>query len=285
MTAITEPCWVADMPEVEYHADPCPERSLSSTMAKAIIDGEAGPARLREVMLTGWEPKPEFEFGSAAHESILNRGEGVQYLDASDWRTKAARDWREEIREAGGIPLLAKQKPEVEAMAEQILANPVAAELFTRGTGQPEMSMFTIDRETGRWRRGRIDFLVDRSMIVDFKTSGQQHGAELEVWVKASYNFGYHQQAEAYLSQAVELGLVDPDAEFVHVVQEVKPPYPVGVYRVTVEQLLLGRALNARAMRLWDRCLTLDDWPGIPMTIRDSYLPAYAHQLDEEEDY
>lgn len=275
MSAVTGPCWIPDMPEEVYHADPCPEPSLSSTMAKRLLDGEAGPARLRQAILSQPEPKPCFDLGSAAHEQVLCRGRRPEYLDVPDWRRKESRQWRDEVHARGGIPLLAHQRAQVEAMVDAILAHPVAGDLFTTGSGHPEVSMFTLDPETGRWQRGRLDFLAGRDLIVDYKTTGRS--AELRAWEKQSWELRYHQQAAQYLSQAVALDLVEPDAGFVHVVQETNPPYMVAVYRVGDDQLEDGIARTRKALDIWDRCLTLGDWPGIPATIRTTHLPAWAH--------
>lgn len=278
MTTITEPCVVPDMPEAEYHADPCAEPSLSSTMAKTIVSGEAGPARLREVMAHGEEHKAVFDFGSAAHEKVLGRGAGVEVLDFPNWMTKAAKQARDEVRKAGRTPVLAKDAAQVDAMAEAILSNPVAGELFTRGRGAPELSMFTVDEVTGRWQRGRLDFLADRHTIVDFKTTGQS--AERRAWVKHSWDFGYHLQAADYLDMAISLDLVDEDAVFLHVVQETKAPYLLATYQVSGEQLAEGRRLMRRALDLWDRCLTLDEWPGLPQEVQLSSVPAWVASPD-----
>ena len=277
---IDSPCAVDGLPEDVYHADPCVEPSLSSTMAKTLLAGEAGPARLKQIMDEGFGHKSAFVFGSAAHEQILNRGIKPEFLDADSWRSKAAREWRDEVYERGGVPLLAKDKATVEAMAEQILAHPFAGDVFTTGAGCPEYSMFTIDKATGRWQRGRLDFLASRELIIDYKTTGQS--CELADWVKHSYSFGYRFQAAQYLAQATELDLVDADAVFVHVVQETKPPYLVACYQVSPEELEAGRKGIRQALDIWDRCLTTGDWPGVPKIVRESYLPAWATNQDNE---
>ena len=280
---ITEPTAFTNLPEADYHANlPLGDiPSLSSSMAKTIITGEAGPARLHQIMLAGQDHKPAWDLGSAAHEKILCRGIDPQYLEAPDWRKKESQDWRDAVYAAGGIPLLAKDRDAVDAMAEEILRHSVAGELFTRGEGAPECSMFTIDEQTGRWQRGRIDFLADRKTIVDYKTTGQS--CEIDDWIKHSYNFDYRQQAYQYLQQAIALDLVDADAVFLHIVQETKAPFLVGSYQMSEEELADGAARTRAALDLWDRCLTLDEWPGVPEVIRITNLPAYARPMTEED--
>ena len=83
MPEITEPTVLFDLDDATYHADRlCPERTLSSTMAKAILQ-PAGPARLRELLDNPPPRKKVFDFGSAAHEKVLGRGQPVVGIDGN----------------------------------------------------------------------------------------------------------------------------------------------------------------------------------------------------------
>lgn len=104
--AISKPCALDDLPECVYHTDPCVEPSLSSTMAKTLLSGKAGPARLKQFMDEGFGHKAVSDLGSAAREQILNRGIKLEFLDADSWRSKAAREWRDEVYERGGVPMV-----------------------------------------------------------------------------------------------------------------------------------------------------------------------------------
>lgn len=279
---VDEPCAIPDLDEGIYHEDSlCPEPSLSSTMAKTIVR-PGGPARVREAMLHREPPKDAFDFGSAAHEKILGRGAGVEIIDAPDWRSKAAREARDAARSDGKTPLLAKDAVQVDAMADAILNNDRAGELFTRGAGNPELSMFAPDPCTGRWQRGRLDFLASRTEIVDFKTSGVP--VDADSWTKHSWDYGYHIQAACYLDLAVRLDLVDPDAKFIFIAQEKTAPYLVASYTLSDEALEAGAAQVRKALSIWDRCLTLGDWPGLPISTQTISLPRWA-ATDDTEDY
>ena len=279
MSKITTPQVVEGMDEAEYHADPCVEPSLSSTMARTILQ-PGGPARLREVMKHGQQRKRVFDFGSAAHERILGRGQPVIAIDGN----RNSKVVKEQIAEAEGAGFLVLKTPDAEqidAMVEAVLAQPTAAELLTAGSGKPEVSMFDIDDRTGCWLRGRIDFLHSQQVIVDYKTAGQSVDAER--WSRHAWTYGYHTQAAHYLRLAVRLGLCDPDAAWLWVAQETTPPYLVAVHQASTELLDAGSTLLDRAITLWDRCLTLDDWPGLPTTITPIGLPRWA-DLTEGED-
>lgn len=279
MRRITAPTVLWDLPEEVYHADRlCPEPSLSSTMAKTILQ-PAGPARLRELLDNPPPRKKVFDFGSAAHEKVLGRGQPVVGIDGN--RNAAAVKAEIAAAEAEGFLVLKPAEVQaVDAMAEAILAHPLAAELLTSGGGKPEVSMFGIDDQTGRWLRGRLDFLHSRELVVDFK-SGQS--ASPHDFGRAAWSFGYHIQAAHYLRLAVALDLVEPGADYWLIVQEKAPPYLPAVYRLDVALLADGHARVRRAIDLWDRCLELADWPGFPTTPQTITAPAWATTEGEDQ--
>lgn len=276
---ITKPTALFDLDEAEYHADRlCPEPSLSSTMAKTILQ-PAGPARLRSALDNPPARKRAWDFGSAAHERILGRGQPTVAIDGNR-NTKSV---KEEIADAEAEGLLVLKPEELEAvgrMATAILSHPLAAELLTAGAGKPEVSMFNIDGRTGRWTRGRIDFIHSRDLIVDYKTAQSVNPAKFE---QASYDFGYHVQAAHYLRQAVALDLVDAHADYLLIAQEKAAPYLVHAYRFNQELMLHGASQVDRAITLWDQCLTLDDWPAFPSTPTELSAPRWA-DLTEGDD-
>ena len=50
------------------------------------------------------------------------------------------------------------------------------------------------------------------------------------------------------------------------------------------ELLAAGHAAVAKAVTIWDRCLALGDWPGLPHTIQTIGAPRWA-QIDDDEDF
>lgn len=276
MTAVldklTEPAALYDLDEDAYHADGlCPEPSLSSTMAKTILQ-PAGPARLREVMLNGQARKKEWDFGTAAHEKILNRGQPVIAIDGNR-NANAVKAAIAEAEAEGYLVLKSAEVAAVDQMAEAILANPLAAELLTDAAGRPEVSMFGTDEATGRWLRGRLDFLHSRQLVVDFKTAVSVNPDD---FTRSAWSFGYYTQAAHYLRLALSLDLVDDHADYLLIAQEKKAPYLVHVYRLDAELLAAGHEQIRRAIDLWDRCMALDDWPGFPPTITTLSAPKWA---------
>ena len=277
---ITKPTALFDLAEAEYHADQlCPERSLSSTMAKTILQ-PAGPARLRSALNSPPARKRAWDFGSAAHERILGRGQPTVAIDGNR-NTKAVREQIASAEAKGYLVLRPDEMTAVDNMAAAILNHPLAAELLTAGVGKPEVSMFDIDERTGRWTRGRLDFLHSRDLIVDYKTAQSINPGRFE---RAAYDYGYHIQAAHYIRHAVALDLVDAHADYLLIAQEKTAPYLVHAYRFDQGLLLHGVSQVERAITLWDQCLTLDEWPAFPSTPTELSAPRWANLTEGDDE-
>lgn len=269
---ITEPSALYDLDEAVYHADQlCPEPSLSSTMAKTIVS-PGGPAKLHELMHGERARKAAWDFGTAAHSKILGRGQEVAVIDGNR-NAKVVKEAIAEAEAAGLIVLKSEDAVAVDRMADAILAHPLAAELLTAGHGKPEVSMFGTDEATGRWARGRLDFLHSRELIVDFKTCA---AADRSGFERSAWSFGYHIQAAHYLRLAKQLDLVDDDCAYVLIAAEKSAPHLVAVYQLDGDLIEYGDQLVGLAFERWDRCLTLGDWPGLPPVITTIGLPKWA---------
>lgn len=248
-----------DMPEAEYHGDPVPDGSLSHSGAKVILG--KSPQHYRHRVDHGGGETAALLFGRAIHARILGTGaEIVVYGD--NLRTNGAKEKRAAALAAGLTPVSTGEAEVLDAMAEAFLAHPYARKLIER-PGAPEQSLFTIDEETGLWRRSRMDFMpaIDgpgRPVVVDYKSA-----ADADEWRfgKASATYDYPGQADWYLSDYASVG-GDPEAAFVFIAQEKEPPYAVAVYEVMADDLAAGRAYNRAAIRRYAECAAAGDWPG-----------------------
>lgn len=287
--AITRPGTYYDLDEEEYHADPVPGGSLSSTGVRRIMKA---PAKFRYYQLHPEPPRKELEIGSAAHAKVLGVGspfevvcdaEGVPF-DA--WRSKDAKARVRAIRDAGRIPVKPDEAELVDAMAEAVLAN-VDARALLESPGAEEVSLFGIDDATGVWKRGRVDFLGEPDTegwvpVVDYKTTKDAHPAEIE---KALFNYGYYQQAPWYLDLAHEVGPYGPGVHpvFAFIFQEKEPPYLCTVAAPEPDAIEWGRIRNRKAIDRYRQCVEADEWPGYAETIVRIGLPRWAaYQLDAE---
>jgi hypothetical protein len=263
-----------------YHADP----ALSASGAKLLVPPST-PALFR-YRQDHPERRSIFDFGSAAHKAVLQDDTAtVEIIDAPDWKTKAAREQRDAAYAAGAIPLLVHESTQVDAMAEQIRAHPIARRLFAPGSGKPEVSMFWQDDQTGQMLRSRLDWLPNpgasgRLIVPDYKTC---HSAERDAFGKSAASFGYHLQAAWYLAGIRALGM-DVDPAFVFVAQEKTPPYLVNVIELDMPAMEIGALLMRRAIDVFVECQKRDVWPGYADEVQTVSLPVWYQRLIEDGD-
>lgn len=282
MTPITEP-GVYDMTADEYHADPVPGGSLSSSGARKLLPPSC-PALFRYDLDHGEKHRRTFDFGHAAHGLVLGSGPELVVVDAPDWRTKAARQQRDEAYENGAVPLLADEYVQVVEMAAALREHPIASVLLDPDGGRPEQSLFWVDGPTGVKRRARLDWLPEqgdgRMIVADYKTTKSAAPDDIE---RAISSYGYHQQAAWYLDGLVTLDLADVTAAFVFIFQEKEPPYLVTVAEPDLMALRIGDALNRRAIDIYAKCRADDAWPGYSDDVERVRLPYYIERAMIEE--
>jgi hypothetical protein len=266
---------VYDLPDHVYHADPVPDRSLSSTGARRLLPPNC-PAKFAY-----WREHPdqqrEFDYGKAAHLYVLGAGPDIETIDAPDYRTKAAREALVAAYAAGKVPLLTSEHERVKAMADAIRQHPIAGRMFMPEFGEPEQSLFWVDGQTKVWRRARLDWLPvsrtgGRMILPDYKTCNR---ADVDGVQRTIATYGYHQQAAWYLAGAQALGLAE-DHAFVFVFQEKDPPYLVNVVEPDAAALRIGRLLNREALDLYAQCTRTGVWPGYSDDVERVSLPPYV---------
>lgn len=267
----------------DYHRDVVPGGSLSSSGARAILDPGC-PAQFHYDRQHPKPPKAEFELGTAVHTEVLGSGPANVVTDYDSWRTKAAQVERDKIRAANRIPLLAAEGEQVAAMAAAIRQHPIAGPLFTPGTGIAEQSLYWTDPETSVMCRCRPDWLKelpDLTLAVDLKTTKDASPAGIS---KAIADYGYHQQDPFYLD-GIQHVLGKP-ARFVFVFISKTPPYLITVRELSDADRAIGRAKNARALRIYAECERTGHWPdwtGDTPDIPYISLPPWAAQREAEE--
>lgn len=277
---ITEP-GIYDMTNEQYHADPVPGGSLSSSGARKLL-APSCPALFRYEQLHGQPPKRVFDFGTAAHGEVLGSGPELVVIDADNYRTKAAQEARDDAHASGAVPLLPHEWEQVQAMATAIRRHPEASALFAPDSGRPEQSLFWQDRASGVWCRARLDWMryrtAGRLLVPDYKTAVSADPRAIE---RSIGQYGYHQQGAFYIDGVKALG--GGDAEFLLVVQEKTAPYLVTVVQIDQASIRLGRERNRRAIELYRQCVTDDHWPGYSDRIEIVSLPSWAENQHLQE--
>lgn len=256
------------VPEAEYHSHPT---SLSVSGAKLMLKAPA----LFKYRQTHPEHRDVFDFGSAAHATVLGVGAEIIVVDAEDWRTKVAREAKEAARAAGKAPLLKADYQRVLDMAAELEKVPLVKQLMK--DGRPEVSAFCEDERTGVMRRSRFDLLDD--LVIDYKTAVS---AERNTFGRSAATYGYHQQAAWYEEIALDLG--QKVRGFLFVVQEKTPPYLCNVIELVPSAVARGAELNRRALERYRDCVAADSWPGYFIDgIQTADIPYYAYNDQEVE--
>ena len=269
--------------DAEYHGDtftPGQAPSISSSMLRDALRQPLAAFDYKRKQPT--TPTDAMEVGTIVHSLVLGTPSPVVTVDATSWRTNAAKEARETARAQGLIPILAQDLPALQQMASSVRNNTEAARLLDL-EGVCESSWFWTDTQTGMLCRARPDkaaFDGDRLVIIDYKTT---QDASEDGFSKAIATFGYHQQHAWYARAAVELGLVETieDVDFFFIVQEIHAHNLTAVYRISGRDVELGEMMNDHALAKLAAAFKNDSWPGYPNKAKLIQMPAWAYGRDE----
>lgn len=298
MTTVTEP-GVYDLPLSEYVQDPCPEPSLSASVAWELITRSPLHAWAKHPRLN-LEPIRKqgaaLDFGSVAHRLLLGDGIRIVVVEADNYRTKVAQQLRDAAYAAGDVPILSveyERATEMAAAARRQLADHDVGDVFADPTGLAERTL--VWREADTWCRCCADWIVPkpsgRVFVYDIKTTTNAHPA---AWTNRVVQLGHAFKAAWYCRGAIKtLGLPEPQVieelddrglrvrrlqskvTFRFVTQETTPPYALAVYEIDDEDLIQATEDAEAAILAWGKCLEADVWPGLPPKVMKLPLPAY----------
>ena len=247
------------IPHDDYHADPCPTPSLSSSVAKVLLRQSPAHAAMQHPKLNNNYVNAEssrFDLGTIAHALLLEDDSSrLITIEADDWRTKAAKEARDAARAEGKIPILVKQAAHLLKMvgaARQFIASSEVGDFKFL----PEQTLAW--QEGNVWCRARPDWLAPgHDLILDFKTT---EDASPEAAIRQIGRLGYDTQAAFYLRG---LQSVDPQADravFCFLFQEIEPPYACSLIALSNAYLEIANAKVDRAIKTWGYCLKSGDW-------------------------
>lgn len=263
--------------EVLYHADPCPQPSLSASIVKLVYDKSCQHAWTRHPALNpNCQPEQsnQFDLGSASHRVLLSGGYGgIEIITEKDYRTKAARVARDAAYENGVIPVLEKDMDRLNRMSCVALEFLAKTELSgILANGKPEQTL--IGRYKDVWLRGLLDWLTTpRDIILDYKTTAGS--SKPDQWIRNQLiPLGYDIQAHMYVLLNRLLG--GPDAKFVFLVQENTEPYACALVGAGPSIIASGKMKTDIAISHWRWCLENNEWPGYGYKIAWAEAPAWT---------
>lgn len=268
------------MPAEQYHADPCDVPSLSNSVAHILIAQSPLHAWMAHPRLNpNYRPdeSSRFDLGSAAHALLLEGNAAkICVIDAADWRTKAAKEQREEARANGLLPVLKKHDYAMRAMvkaARDFLASSELAGILD--DGEPELTVTWQEGETRL--RSRLDWLTtDRAVILDYKTCAN---AEPNAFIRNMGAMGYDMQ-DAFYTRGMEAHGEKPI--FVFLAQEIEPPYACSLISLSNMFLEVANAKVDRAIKTWADCMASGHWPAYPRQVCYAEPPNWMMREHEE---
>jgi exodeoxyribonuclease VIII len=257
-----------DMPNKEYHSH---RDYISASQIKDLLKNP----------YLFFHPQPQedkyvFNIGSAIHCLILEPhkfNDEFAVAPKCDKRTsKGKEDWNNFIEEnKDKIILESDDFDNLIELQKSTLAIPEVVKLLKNGVS--ERSFFTTLQD-GTKKKVRPDRLRDDNIIIDVKSC---RDASPDVFKRDIATYKYYVQAAYYIDV---LGA----KEFIFLAIEKTPPYMVGIYVLTPEDLDRGRELIQKALTLSNQPekYTKPLYTGKNGEVIQSLkLPAYIHYDDE----
>lgn len=247
-----------ELSPADYFAEPCPEPALTASGVTTLLSKSPAHFWHAHPALGGATRSKETAAsyrGSLVHRLALGKGDDFRVLEFDDFRTKAAKEARDECEADGIIPVLAHKFEEAEAMAEVL-----------RKRIELEMGGFDYQTEVvitgfwgGIWRRCMVDVWCPRlNVAIDVKTTADISDARMT----RAFAGGYARQKAWYLD-LIDAATGEPGRNlFQFLFVEGEEPFLSRTADMTEAWLTGARSENWRAERLFRRCLDQGDWPG-----------------------
>lgn len=254
-------------PDIEfgrYQAGLTKEPALSSGTIHTLLTASPLHAWTRHPQLNPnyqREEKEDFDMGTAAHAMLLEGSDAkLAWIEHDDFRTKAAKEARDEARSKRLTPVKVRHRPALEKMVE-------TARWFLRDCefgdllafGKPEQTLIWMEGPTHC--RGRADWITHsgQDTILDYKSTGGS--ASPEAWIRNQLTpSGYDLQAMWYARGFQKITGRRP--RFVFLVQENEPPYACSLVGLSPSAEAFANERIDIALDLWRRCLESNDWAG-----------------------
>lgn len=251
----------------QYHAD---TSHISSTGLKLLAQSPAHYwARYRDPNRKQQTETDALRVGKAVHcaalEPLKFSNRYVRMDEAVDLRTKAAREYRDELLAGGLVPLKAEEYDGVVALVAQLRRHAVWPQWLAGG--EAEYLITWQDEETGVQCKMRADYLLTPEqgsriglhfgLIDDLKSCRDARTFQRDAW-----NMGYHIQAAFYRrGYCAHFGTAEPPP-FVFLAWEKEPPYAGIPYPAGDTFLAIGDREVSRLLRLYAECQATDSWPA-----------------------
>lgn len=258
------------LPESEYRKAP----GVNISSLKAL---RRSPAHYKHALTEEDQESSALVVGTLVHQARLepqNLSYVVRPAEFTDWRTKAAKEWRD----AQKLPVITPDEEEVVLRCAQALREVPLIEQMARA-GHRELTCFKRHERTGLLLKGRAD-------LVSLDASGHRWGCDIKTVIEGMAarsqferrvsEYDYHLQAAYYMD------LFDLH-HFIFIAVE-KEGYPgVGPYELDAESIRLARRTNEAFLQTLAECQSSNSWPSYPREIREIGLTAWKRTIESED--
>lgn len=271
-----------DIDADRYHADPCPEPSLSASIAKIAIQKSLYHAWYGHPRLNAeYEESTsilQHRIGRAFHAMLLGKGAPVEVFGHKDWKKDIAKADRDNSLANGCTPLLEHQFENIERMVRaakrQISGREELA--YAMAGGVPER-VFIWQEETPAgpiWCRMMADWTPHAGpYAVDWKTTAASAGPE-DWGQRTMWDMGCEIQDAFYRRGFKAVLGIEYDA-LIFAVIEADEPHALMHHRVMPETQAAAEMDVKWAIRAWGLCLKHGRWPGYPKAMAWQERPGW----------
>jgi len=270
------------MDAMTYHADPCEEPSLSSSIANILLTKTPKHARTEHPRLNPRAKKAStraMDLGSVAHEILLGKGVGFEVAPFDNYRTKAAQEWRADALDRGKIPIkhdeLEAEKAIASAVCGVLIEIPGAENALCDGT--PESVAIWRDN-LGPICRTMFDWLdFDGGIVYDLKTTGTGID-DRSLNAKIAGDTTALDMRAVFRLRALEHLFPERAGSFMFrwIFVESSAPFEVRVFELDDTARTKGGRRCEFVISKWHECLTKNSWPGYPRQIERPVYPDWA---------
>ena len=245
---------------LEVSGDPNEKICLSASVAKVLVERSPLHAWCKHRLLGGFKAdRTAATDDGQIYEALIfgQQDQKIQLVDASDWRTNAAKDARASIERQGLIAMLAPKYAEYAHVAGAIKGGMQKAGFIFNGAIQQKL----LWEHSGVNCKAYLDqFVRTEGRIDDLKCVADASPAAV---ANHMVKYGYDIQEAAYTEAAETLY---PDllgrVKFTFWFAEKDAPFAVQPYTTTGMMKELGKRKWAFAKAVWLGCIAGNVWPG-----------------------
>ena len=272
-----------NVPASVYHADPCTTPSLSSGAARTILAKSPAHVAMENVRLGGKSrtATESMETGSLIHAILASDDSEIRIGLFDSYMSKAAKEWRDNTRHSGYIPVLSHDYENAMHVADIVRKRCVEGITNTPFCGYAENEVTAIWRDGDVLCRARYDVLVrdgnGNADIWDWKSTKDVSDRGIE---KTIANYRYDIQAAFYMRGLEALGFKSQQISFIFVFFETVAPYTVRRVVLSQEYLQQAKKEVSQAISLWQQCLANSSFPTMPPDTMTVEIPHYLSEND-----